>query len=159
MHVYYMGESGVAGRRQGGAAYERMPTAAMRPFGTQGIDPIGKEQVAAAVPMAKRPLCAHFATKGDLVVDCLSHFEEAGPCSRRLPGLPGSENSTAASMSGRPRIEPVTVARVAARDPLRRHFKPRDGPRRRPVHESRRTRDRSGDRRDHPRIGTRPAVP
>ncbi|MHA6758253.1 TetR/AcrR family transcriptional regulator [Streptacidiphilus sp. PAMC 29251] len=65
-------------RRRGRGARERILTAATTLFETQGINSTGMEQVAAAAPVSKRTLYAHFPTKDDLVVGYLGHLEEAG---------------------------------------------------------------------------------
>nr|WP_232328113.1 TetR family transcriptional regulator [Kibdelosporangium sp. MJ126-NF4]CEL17355.1 Transcriptional regulator, TetR family [Kibdelosporangium sp. MJ126-NF4]CTQ91418.1 Transcriptional regulator, TetR family [Kibdelosporangium sp. MJ126-NF4] len=65
-------------RRRGRGGRERVLAAATTLFETQGITATGMEQVAAAAPVSKRTLYAHFPTKDDLVVSYLRHLVESG---------------------------------------------------------------------------------
>ncbi|WP_069166458.1 TetR/AcrR family transcriptional regulator [Nocardia altamirensis] len=65
-------------RRRGRGGRERIIAAATALFESQGITATGMEQVAAAAPVSKRTLYAHFSSKDELVVDYLRHLLESG---------------------------------------------------------------------------------
>jgi AcrR family transcriptional regulator len=65
-------------RRRGKAVGERVLVAATALFDAQGINATTVEQIAAAAPVSKRTLYAHFPTKDDLVVAYLRHLQESG---------------------------------------------------------------------------------
>jgi AcrR family transcriptional regulator len=63
---------------RGRAVTERILAAATALFETQGINATTMEQIAAAAPVSKRTLYAHFPVKEDLVVAYLKHLSDAG---------------------------------------------------------------------------------
>ncbi|MET1072200.1 MAG: TetR/AcrR family transcriptional regulator [Umezawaea sp.] len=65
-------------RSQGRGARERVLVAATTLFQRHGINATTMEQVAAAAPVSKRTLYAHFPTKDDLVVAYLRHLSDSG---------------------------------------------------------------------------------
>jgi AcrR family transcriptional regulator len=65
-------------RRRGKAVSERVLVAATALFDAQGINATTVEQIAAAAPVSKRTLYAHFPTKDDLVVAYLRHLQDSG---------------------------------------------------------------------------------
>ncbi|MFC7331173.1 TetR/AcrR family transcriptional regulator [Marinactinospora rubrisoli] len=65
-------------RRRGRGGRERILAAATSLFAAHGINATGMEQVAAAAPVSKRTLYAHFPAKDDLVVAYLRHLTESG---------------------------------------------------------------------------------
>ncbi|MER6991316.1 TetR family transcriptional regulator [Saccharopolyspora hirsuta] len=71
-------------RRRGRGGRERILAAADALFEAQGITGTSMEQVAAAAPVSKRTLYAHFPTKDDLVVGHLRNLVESG---RTLEGV------------------------------------------------------------------------
>jgi AcrR family transcriptional regulator len=71
-------EQRVIHRRQGRGGRERILAAATALFAAQGINATGMEQVAAAAPVSKRTLYAHFPAKDDLVVGYLRQLVAAG---------------------------------------------------------------------------------
>ncbi|ACU38318.1 helix-turn-helix transcriptional regulator [Actinosynnema pretiosum subsp. pretiosum] len=95
-----MGEDTTA-RRAGRGARERALAAAVRLFDERGITATTMEEVAAAAPVSKRTLYAHFPTKEDLVLAQLDHLlgsgatmldalrDEAVPPRERLLGMFG----------------------------------------------------------------------
>ncbi|MER7013490.1 TetR family transcriptional regulator [Saccharopolyspora sp. NPDC000359] len=78
-------------RRKGRGGRERILAAAATLFETQGITATSMEQVAAAAPVSKRTLYAHFPTKDDLVVGHLRDLVETG---RTLEGALSRDDLT-----------------------------------------------------------------
>ncbi|MER5387664.1 TetR family transcriptional regulator [Saccharopolyspora sp. NPDC002686] len=79
-----MAEQQAVQRRRGRGGRERVLAAATALFEVQGINTTSMEQVAAAAPVSKRTLYAHFPTKDDLVVSYLRDLVESG---RTLEGV------------------------------------------------------------------------
>ncbi|RKT88684.1 regulatory protein, tetR family [Saccharopolyspora antimicrobica] len=79
-----MAEQQAPQRRKGRGGRERILAAANALFEAQGINATSMEQVAAAAPVSKRTLYAHFPTKDDLVVGHLRELVESG---RTLEGV------------------------------------------------------------------------
>ena len=73
-----MDEQRTVQRRRGRGGRERILAAATALFEARGINATGMEQVAAAAPVSKRTLYAHFPTKDELVVGYLRHLVESG---------------------------------------------------------------------------------
>ncbi|WNV84600.1 TetR/AcrR family transcriptional regulator [Umezawaea sp. Da 62-37] len=65
-------------RGKGRGARERVLVAATTLFQRHGINATTMEQVAAAAPVSKRTLYAHFPAKDDLMVGYLRHLSESG---------------------------------------------------------------------------------
>lgn len=63
---------------RGRGGRERILAAATTLFEAQGITATTMEQIAAAAPVSKRTLYAHFPAKEDLVVAYLRHLSDAG---------------------------------------------------------------------------------
>ncbi|WP_212997020.1 TetR/AcrR family transcriptional regulator [Winogradskya consettensis] len=66
------------GHRAGRGGRERVLTAAVRLFATQGIAATTMEDIATAAPVSKRTLYAHFPAKEDLVIAQLNYLLDSG---------------------------------------------------------------------------------
>lgn len=78
LYTFEVAEQRTVQRRRGRGGRERILAAATALFEAQGINTTGMEQVAAAAPVSKRTLYAHFPHKDELVVAYLRHLTESG---------------------------------------------------------------------------------
>lgn len=109
----------------GRGARERIVAAAADLFDRQGITATTMEQIAAAAPVSKRTLYAHFPAKDDLVVTFLQYVYESGLTAERAlydPHIPPRERIlgmfTAPAPVDRPvRGCPFTAAATEFPDP------------------------------------------
>jgi AcrR family transcriptional regulator len=68
-------EKGPRGLRRGRGARERIITTAQQLFRDQGINGTGMEQLCAVAGVSKRTLYQHFASKDELIAECLRRFD------------------------------------------------------------------------------------
>src|SRR3954468_22649659 len=68
-------EKGPQGRRRGRGARERLLGAALKLFREQGINRTGMDELCAAAQVSKRTAYQHFASKDELVAECLPRFD------------------------------------------------------------------------------------
>jgi AcrR family transcriptional regulator len=68
-------EKGPLGLRRGRGARERIVSASQQLFRDQGINGTGMDQLCAAAGVSKRTLYQHFASKDELIAECLRRFD------------------------------------------------------------------------------------
>lgn len=68
-------EKGPRGLRRGRGARERIIRASQRLFRDQGINSTGMDQLCAEAEVSKRTLYQHFASKDELIAECLHRFD------------------------------------------------------------------------------------
>src|SRR5579862_8044963 len=68
-------EKGPRGLRRGRGARERIVSASQQLFRDQGINCTGVDQICAVAEVSKRTLYQHFASKDELIAECLRRFD------------------------------------------------------------------------------------